>query len=92
MNPVSPHFTTVDLSKSFNARRAELPESLRIPAPLADRTGAADFNGIPFQLGEAEGPAVILLDAEPVLVDLGGAHARARRLSARGCRPHHQLP
>ena len=75
MNPVSPHFTTVDLSKFFNARRTELPEPMRVPTPLAERTGATAFNGIPFMLGEAEGPAVILLDAEPVTVDLSGAHA-----------------
>jgi hypothetical protein len=70
MNPVSPHFTTVDLSKFFNARRTELPEPMRVPTPLAERTGATAFNGIPFMLGEAEGPAVILLDAEPVTVEL----------------------
>ena len=75
MNPVSPHFTTLDLSQSFNARRAELPESLRVPTPLVDRTGPTAFSGIPFALGEADKPAVILLDADPVSVDLEGAHA-----------------
>ena len=75
MNPVSPHFTPVDLSSSFNAGRADLPESLQLPASLAERTGADAFNGIPVLLGEAEGPAVILLDAEPVIVDLAGAQA-----------------
>ena len=70
MNPVSPHFTTVDLSKFFNARRAELPEPLRVPSLVEDTTGSTAFNGIPFLLGESEGPAVILLDAEPVTVEL----------------------
>ena len=75
MNPVSPHFTTVDLSNRFNARRADLPEPLRVPTPLEDRAGATAFNGIPFALGETEGPAVILLDADPVPIELEGAHA-----------------
>ena len=75
MNPVSPHFTTVDLSKFFNAQRAELPEPLRVPSLVEDTTGSTAFNGIPFLLGESEGPAVILLDAEPVTVGLEGGLA-----------------
>ena len=75
MNPVSPHFTPVDLSKSFNVGRAELPEPLRVPSLIEDRTGSTAFNGVPFLLGGFEGPAVILLDKEPVTVELEGASA-----------------
>ena len=75
MNPVSPHFTPVDLSNSFNAGRAELPDTLRVPSLLEDREGSTAFNGIPFLLGGFEGHAAILLDGEQVSVDLGGACA-----------------
>ncbi len=80
MNPVSPKFTTVDLSASFNAQRAQLPEPLRTPASILERlcgapTNPAVFSGIPFALGEGDAKAVILLDTEPVTVDLGDAQA-----------------
>ena len=91
MNPVSPHFTPIDLSPYCNARRDELPDSLRVPSPLAGIEGRTAFGGIPFRLSEGEGPGAILLDTEAVTVDLGGCAGNVCRLFARGGRPRHQL-
>jgi len=75
MNPASPHFTTIDLAAVFNAQRIGLPSPLQTPAFMREKTGLAVFNGIPFTLGDAEGANAILLDDEPVTVDLGSVQA-----------------
>ena len=75
MSAVSPHFTPVALDGAFNASRAELPDALRTPASFAARHGVQAIRGMPFDLGEAGRADVVLLDREPVAVELGGATA-----------------
>lgn len=74
--PPSPHFTPLVLDAAFNADRVRLTGDL---APRADAFpdwsvreafGAQTYRGIPFRLGEAAQANVILLDREPVRVDL----------------------
>jgi hypothetical protein len=73
--PPSPHFSCVPLDAVFNSRRDELSEELRTPGAFSDFHGAQTVRGIPFALGSVEGANVVLLDSEPVSVDLGGAKA-----------------
>jgi hypothetical protein len=75
MRAVSPHFATVALEGAFNALRADLPGGLRTPASFAGRHGRQAIRGMPFDFGEAPGADVVLLDREPVAVELGGARA-----------------
>ena len=65
----SPHFQTVSLAAVFNARRDDLPESLRPPVGDQD-FGERAIRGIPFSFGSGDGPDVILLDSESVRVEL----------------------
>jgi hypothetical protein len=68
----SPHFTPIDLAAAFNTRRADLPETLAPPDWLADRGAESVFRGISFRLGTGQGDDAILLERDPVTLDLGG--------------------
>ncbi len=63
----SPHFTPIVLADAFNADRARLDGGLQpVTSPSADWStetafGAQSYRGIPFALGEAGQPNVILL-------------------------------
>jgi hypothetical protein len=72
--PASPHFSTLELSAVFNARRDELPDELR--PPLGDGFfGARVIGGKPFAFGPAEGNNVVFLDQASVEIDVGAALA-----------------
>ena len=73
--PPSTHFSTVPLENSFNSQRSELPERLRTPAAFADRYGQQTIRGIPFLFGGAHAANVVLLEEEPISIDIGGAKA-----------------
>jgi len=73
--PPSPHFKPVSLEGTFNARRDELPEGLRTPPCAGDALGEQVVRGMPFAFGAAGRPNVVLLDREPVTVELDGARA-----------------
>ena len=47
---VSPHFSTVSLAAVFNARRDELPETLRAPGG-EEFFGQRVIGGMPFAFG-----------------------------------------
>ncbi len=69
MNVRSPHFTPVPVA--FNARRSELPEVLRTPNAFLGHRGLQVIRGMPFLFGDASEPDVLLLDDEPVSIDVG---------------------
>jgi hypothetical protein len=73
--PASDRFQPVRLDAAFNARRSELPASLRTPDGSAGLLGAQAIRGMPFAFGAADGANVLLLDREPVTVELAGACA-----------------
>ncbi len=73
--PPSDHFTPLSLVDAFDARRADLPAALRTPAFLDSVHGDAQFRGIPFALGPADGANVVHLRGQPVSVDVGGVTA-----------------
>src|SRR3712207_1790349 len=66
--PASPHFTPISLETAFNADRATLEGGLGAGTSvvpdwsLHEGYGEQTLRGIPFQLGEAGQPNVILLD------------------------------
>lgn len=72
---ISPHFEPVGLKGAYNHRREELPAALRTPSSFAGRHGVQAIRGMPFDLGEAGGPDVALLDGEDVSIELAGARA-----------------
>ncbi len=53
MQPVSPHFTPIDLTDAYNWDREMLPGTQQPPAGHGPLTGSYSFSGIPFQLAEA---------------------------------------
>jgi hypothetical protein len=73
--PPSPYFTPVALDQAFNVRRSDLPERLRTPGYFLELYGEQTIRGMPFLLGAADAANVVLLEHEPVSVDLGGAKA-----------------
>ncbi len=73
--PASPHFTTVSLQQAFNTQRETLSGGLRaVPADLYG-FGWQVLLGMPFELGQLGQPNVVLLDRDPVSVDLHGLTA-----------------
>ncbi len=64
--PASPHFAPLMLKDVFNAQRASLPAPLRPPQEFSERWGEQSILGIPFRLGEAGQPDVLLLDQAPI--------------------------
>lgn len=87
--PASAHFTPLDLSSYFNIDRSALDQPLRSPPDVAQLFGDAAFLGIPFRLGAANQPNVILLEQSQITLDVDGvkatylifAHAVADRVS-----------
>lgn len=73
--PASPHFTPIDLTAHYTTTRADLDPALRPPADIAAAHGLAALLGIPFHLGAAGQPNVILLDQHAVTIPLGGQRA-----------------
>ena len=71
----SPHFTAVDLSSSFNADRDSLPDALQPRQAPVWSFGPQSLQGIPFLLGAAQSPNVVLLDQAPVTIELNDAQA-----------------
>lgn len=71
----SNRFSSIDLSGAANWRREHLPEELATPEPFGDRYGLQVIRGIPFDFGRQDKPDVMLLDADPISVELGGASA-----------------
>ena len=74
--PASDHLAALDLNAAFNADRATLPAPLAPPPSLERAFGAQVFRGMPFLLGPAGAPNVLLVDGEPVTVAAGGLTAR----------------
>jgi hypothetical protein len=73
--PASAHFTPLDLTTHYNTNRSELDDALRPPGDIAQLFGDAAFLGIPFQLGPADQPNVILLDQSSVTLEVNGITA-----------------
>jgi len=73
--PASGHFRPVRLDAAFNARQSELPTALRTPGHAGEYLGMRTIRGMPFAFGDGAGPDVVLLDRDPVTVQLGGATA-----------------
>jgi len=68
----SGRFKALDLGAVFNCRRDSLPEALAPQGVIPSTYGLQAFRGIPFDLGAADENNVILLDTEPVAVELAG--------------------
>jgi len=66
--PPSEHFTPLDLRSAFNANRTEV-EGFSHKHP-DDQFGARPFLGIPFTLGERDRPNGIVLEKDPVTIDI----------------------
>jgi hypothetical protein len=73
--PMSERFRVVELDAAFNARRSALPEPLRTPGGPGAHVGLRTIRGMPFAFGGQAGADVILLDRDPVSVELDGACA-----------------
>lgn len=71
----SPHFEPLELAGARRHRHRDLPASLPLPDRYRDRHGLQVIRGIPFDFGEAEGPDVIFLDADPVTIELADRKA-----------------
>ena len=68
--PASDKFATVDLSTTFNADRDELDDTLRLVRRGDQYYGDQVFQGVPFSLGQAGQPNVILLGESDVEVEI----------------------
>ena len=71
----SPHFRALDLTSTYNTRRASLPAPLACPGRYATLFDSHVVRGMPFLFGPPDGPNVVLLDKESVRIALGGATA-----------------
>jgi hypothetical protein len=69
----SPHFSSINIEKVFNAHQEQLPESLK-PSD-GDLIGSTCFRGIPFDCGTADQHNVILLDGTEISIDTAGIKA-----------------
>ena len=69
--PASPHFRPLSLATFFNRRRSDLGAMLRPPAG-DEAFGERVIRGIPFWFGPADGKNVLVLDSDPVRINLGG--------------------
>ena len=87
--PASAHFIPLDLATQYNIDRSALDQPLRPPPDVAQLHGDSSFLGIPFRLGPANQPNVILLEQSPVTIETGNldatyllfAHAVADRVT-----------
>jgi hypothetical protein len=73
--PPSPHFTPLSLANVFNVDSQTLSGSLQPPTNAALVHGNQSYHGIPFALGAANEPNAILIDKEPVVINVD--HLRA---------------
>jgi hypothetical protein len=70
--PPAPHFTPLTLDHTFTVDSQTLTDGLRPPSDAAQYTGVQQILGMPFRCGPPDGANAILLDKEPVLLDLAG--------------------
>ena len=75
MNPATPHAHPLDLTAYYTIDRAELAGDLHSLTDSSYSFGPQVFRGLPFQLGEANAPNVILLNEAAVHVGLDGIQA-----------------
>jgi hypothetical protein len=76
MQPVSPHFTPIDLANAYNWDRELLPSTQQPPAGHGPLTGSQTFSGIPFALAQENMPEnVVWLDAFEAAIPLHDTHA-----------------
>lgn len=68
--PASDKFAAVDLSTTFNTDRDELDDTLRLVRRGDQYYGDQVFQGVPFSLGQAGQPNVILLGESDVEVEI----------------------
>ncbi len=73
--PASTYFTPVPLTDAYNRDRQTLSGALEPPAGMGELVGNAQFQGMPFLLGQPGEANVILLDSEvnsrDVVIELG---------------------
>ena len=69
--PASDRFAPLSLAGTYNADRTALPAPLASPSDLAASFGSQAFRGVPFNLGSAGGPNVVLVADSPVIVAAG---------------------
>ena len=74
--PPSDLFAPLSLAGAYNADRNALPEPLSPPSDLATSFGSQAFRGVPFDLGTAGSPNVVLVADSPVTVSSDGRPAR----------------
>ncbi|MEZ4679225.1 MAG: CehA/McbA family metallohydrolase [Caldilineaceae bacterium] len=68
--PASDHFTPILLHNGYNIDQQTFVDGLRTPAGLEDLFGRRTFRGMPFVLGEPGEKNAILLDQQPVALEL----------------------
>ncbi len=68
--PPSSHFTPIDLGDTFNACRADLPDTMRTPKPFAEVFGDQTLQGIPFAMANDSQATdnVLLLAADAIAI------------------------
>jgi hypothetical protein len=71
--PASPHFTPISLATYTNADRAALGSTFAPPTLFG--YGAQTIQGMTFDLGQPGIPNLILLDRQPITLELGGLRA-----------------
>ncbi len=76
MQPVSPHFTPIDLTDAYNWDRELLPSTQETPAGHGPLRGSQSFSGIPFALAqEGAQENVLWLDASEAAIPLHDSRA-----------------
>jgi hypothetical protein len=73
--PASNHFTPIDLMAHFNANRGQLPDELNIADEAGHYFGQQSFRGIPFALGASGQNNILLLDQEPIEIEVDSFQA-----------------
>lgn len=73
--PPSPHFTPLSLTEAFNIDHQTLSGMLQAPEDQTFVSGPQVYLGIPFACGGANEANVILLDKEPVTINVGDQKA-----------------
>ena len=73
--PASAHFTPVNLTEKFNAKRQQLAKSLQLQSDPDWSYGMQTLRGIPFALGTTGANNVFLLDQDEVAIPLDGIEA-----------------
>lgn len=68
--PSSDHFVPINLNSAYNHDQQQLDKPLSLMSDQHPTYGHQSFRGIPFELGIAGQPNVILLDDNPVTIDV----------------------